>query len=208
MRQGICRVRRGVKKGDAAATISRAALAGTDKLAEQALDLFMAVYGQEAANLALKVMATGGLFLAGGISPKILAKLSVPYSCRLSWKRGGCGRWWNRFRFRLLPMIKRIAGGGALRRRPWQRTAGLSSDQWRERDSVSSAVEIRTFTTPQEISAAAAEEVVRAANEAVNRDGRFTLALSGGSTPRISTIYWPRMLARLCPGIECFFLGR
>jgi 6-phosphogluconolactonase len=49
---------------------------------------------------------------------------------------------------------------------------------------VSSAVEIRTFTTPQEISAAAAEEVVRAANEAVNRDGRFTLALSGGSTPK------------------------
>ncbi len=49
---------------------------------------------------------------------------------------------------------------------------------------MSSAVEIRTFTTPQEISAAAAEEVVRAANEAVNRDGRFTLALSGGSTPK------------------------
>jgi glucokinase len=67
-----------LRKGDAAATISRAALAGTDKLAEQALDLFMAVYGQEAANLALKVMATGGLFLAGGISPKILAKLSGP----------------------------------------------------------------------------------------------------------------------------------
>lgn len=49
---------------------------------------------------------------------------------------------------------------------------------------MSSAVEIRTFTTPQEISAAAAEEVVHAANEAVKRDGRFTLALSGGSTPK------------------------
>ena len=37
-----------------------------------------AVYGAEAANLALKVMATGGLFLAGGISPKVLAKLKGP----------------------------------------------------------------------------------------------------------------------------------
>lgn len=49
---------------------------------------------------------------------------------------------------------------------------------------MSSAVEIRTFTTPQEISAAAAEEIVHAANEAVKRDGRFTIALSGGSTPK------------------------
>ena len=37
-----------------------------------------AVFGAEASNLALKTMATGGLFLAGGISPKILAKLKGP----------------------------------------------------------------------------------------------------------------------------------
>jgi len=47
-------------------------------LAEKALDVWISVYGAEAANLALKVMATGGLFLAGGISPKILAKLKCP----------------------------------------------------------------------------------------------------------------------------------
>jgi glucokinase len=64
-----------LKQGDAAAVISGAALEGTNELAAKALDVWIAVYGAEAANLALKIMATGGLFLAGGISPKILAKL-------------------------------------------------------------------------------------------------------------------------------------
>jgi 6-phosphogluconolactonase len=45
-------------------------------------------------------------------------------------------------------------------------------------------VEIRTLTTPQELFEAAAEEVVRTANEAVAQRGRFTIALSGGSTPK------------------------
>jgi glucokinase len=63
---------------DAAPVISRAALDGSDPLAEKALDLWISVYGAEASNLALKVMATGGLFLAGGISPKILPKLMGP----------------------------------------------------------------------------------------------------------------------------------
>jgi 6-phosphogluconolactonase len=49
---------------------------------------------------------------------------------------------------------------------------------------LSSSVEIRTLTTPQELFAAAAEEVVRAATDAVAQRGRFTIALSGGSTPQ------------------------
>ena len=49
---------------------------------------------------------------------------------------------------------------------------------------MSSSPEIRTLTTPQELFAAAAEEVVRVATEAVSQRGRFTIALSGGSTPR------------------------
>jgi glucokinase len=68
----------GMMKGDPAAAISRAALNGTDAIAEKALELWIAVYGAEASNLALKVMATGGLFIAGGISPKILQKLQAP----------------------------------------------------------------------------------------------------------------------------------
>jgi glucokinase len=67
-----------LKQGDPAAAISRAAIEGSNPLAEKALDLWIAVYGAEAGNLALKVMATGGLFLTGGISPKILSKLTGP----------------------------------------------------------------------------------------------------------------------------------
>lgn len=67
-----------IQSQDPAAAISHAALAGTDKLAEQALDVWIAVYGAESSNWALKAMATGGLFLAGGITPKILPKLKGP----------------------------------------------------------------------------------------------------------------------------------
>jgi glucokinase len=67
----------GPEKADAAA-ISGAALAGTDPLARQALEIWISVYGAEASNLALKIMATGGLFLTGGISPKVLPALTGP----------------------------------------------------------------------------------------------------------------------------------
>lgn len=45
-------------------------------------------------------------------------------------------------------------------------------------------MEIRVLTTPQELFEAAAEEVLRAAREAVEQRGRFTIALPGGSTPK------------------------
>ena len=49
---------------------------------------------------------------------------------------------------------------------------------------MSSSLEIRTLNTPQELFEAAAELVASAASEAVTERGRFTLALSGGSTPK------------------------
>jgi glucokinase len=67
-----------VTGGNAAAAISHAALDGNNPLASAALDLWISVYGAEAGNLALKIMATGGIFLSGGISPKILPKLTGP----------------------------------------------------------------------------------------------------------------------------------
>ncbi len=60
---------------DPSAAIAHAALEGTSALCVQALDLFMSLYGAEAGNLALKAMATGGVFVGGGIAPKIIQQL-------------------------------------------------------------------------------------------------------------------------------------
>jgi glucokinase len=60
---------------DSAACITRDALSGADALCVEALDWFTRLYGAEAGNLALKMKATGGLYLGGGIAPKILPAL-------------------------------------------------------------------------------------------------------------------------------------
>lgn len=57
------------------AAISARGLDGSDPAAVEALDLFAAVYGAQAGNLALTVLATGGVYLAGGIAPRVIAKL-------------------------------------------------------------------------------------------------------------------------------------
>jgi len=64
--------------GDAAAAISAAALDERDAICAEALDLFVHLYGVEAGNHALKIMATGGIYIGGGIAPKILDKLKGP----------------------------------------------------------------------------------------------------------------------------------
>ena len=63
-----------IRKGDPAAAISEVALSGKSDLCARTLDLFVSIYGAEAGNLSLKVMATRGLFVGGGIAPKILNK--------------------------------------------------------------------------------------------------------------------------------------
>jgi glucokinase len=64
-----------IKAGDPAAEIAEAGLKGQAEIAKQTLDLFASIYGAEAGNLALKSMAVNGVYLGGGIAPKILAKL-------------------------------------------------------------------------------------------------------------------------------------
>ena len=58
-----------------AAEITEAALAGTDPLAVQTLEMFVSAYGAFTGNLALTVLPQGGVYLAGGIAPRMLAKL-------------------------------------------------------------------------------------------------------------------------------------
>jgi len=64
-----------IRSGDASAAISRAALAGRSELAQTALQMFVEIYGAMAGNLALLLKSTGGLYVGGGIAPKIMEKL-------------------------------------------------------------------------------------------------------------------------------------
>lgn len=64
-----------IKVEDPAAVIAEVGLAGHAEVCKQALDLFAAIYGAEAGNLALKALALDGVYLGGGIAPKLLPKL-------------------------------------------------------------------------------------------------------------------------------------
>ena len=63
---------------DPAPVISQAALDASSDLCVRALEMFVSFYGAEAGNLVLKLMATGGLYIGGGIAPRIIAKLREP----------------------------------------------------------------------------------------------------------------------------------
>jgi len=64
--------------GSLSSAISEEAMEGTDPVCKEALDIFLSVYGAEAGNLALKCLPVGGLFVGGGIAPKILKALEGP----------------------------------------------------------------------------------------------------------------------------------
>lgn len=82
-RDGFAREKRAVaaeleSASDRAAVISRLGLSGRDKLSRGALETFISIYGSEAGNLALQYRATGGVYVGGGIAPKILRALRRP----------------------------------------------------------------------------------------------------------------------------------
>ncbi len=60
---------------DPNAVITELALAAKSEICEKALDMFVSAYGAEAGNLALKILSVGGLYVGGGIAPRILEKL-------------------------------------------------------------------------------------------------------------------------------------
>ena len=61
---------------DPNAVISAAGLTGEDPLAARTLDLFVSVFGSAAGDLALVAKATGGIYVGGGIAPRILPRLT------------------------------------------------------------------------------------------------------------------------------------
>jgi len=61
--------------GDLGAVVSQAGLAGKDPVCVDTIDCFTRNYGAEAGNLALKMLALGGVYIGGGIAPKMLVKM-------------------------------------------------------------------------------------------------------------------------------------
>ena len=64
-----------LRQSDPSAVVSEAGLAGESDLCVRALEMFVSIYGAEAGNLALKAMAVAGIYVGGGIAPKIIEKL-------------------------------------------------------------------------------------------------------------------------------------
>jgi glucokinase len=64
-----------LRSEEPAPLISRAGLEGRAEICTRALALFVAIYGAEAGNLGLRMLATGGVYLGGGIGPRILPAL-------------------------------------------------------------------------------------------------------------------------------------
>lgn len=67
-----------LKGQDPSPIISQAGLDGSSALCVKALELFVDLFGSECGNMGLKAMATGGVYLGGGIAPRILPKLKSP----------------------------------------------------------------------------------------------------------------------------------
>ena len=60
---------------DPNAVITELALAAKSEICEKAMDMFVSAYGAETGNLALKILSVGGVYVGGGIAPRILDKL-------------------------------------------------------------------------------------------------------------------------------------
>lgn len=82
---------------DPAMVISHVGMNGKAAICEQTLDIFVGVYGAEAGNLALKLLATGGIYLSGGIAARILARLQTPAFLQAFVSKG-----------RMQPLLERI----------------------------------------------------------------------------------------------------
>ena len=101
--------------GDPARVIAEAALAGADALCGRALDMFISAYGAAAGNLALTGTAVGGVYIGGGIAPKILPRLTGGSFIRAFLDKGRFEAYLRRIPVRVL-LDDRTAMLGAARR--------------------------------------------------------------------------------------------
>ena len=167
-----------LEHGDAAAGFPRAALDGSNPLAEHALDLWISVYGAEAGNLALKAMATGGIFLGGGITPKILPKL-VRATFHASFSREGQAAFasGNDSGAGHYQRQERVCWGRRGARQPIAAMAARERCECVGR-SAAACHSAGTF------SGGGGGSYPRCQLTRLRDRGRFTIALSGGSTPK------------------------
>jgi glucokinase len=86
-----------LKTGDFGAVVTHAGLEGKDPVCVEAVDCFTRNYGAEAGNLALKMLALGGVYIGGGIAPKMLPKMQSPIFLDAFYRKG-----------RLSPLLKSI----------------------------------------------------------------------------------------------------
>ena len=56
---------------DSPSAISKAALSGDDDKASEAVDMFLSIIGAEAGHMGLRLLAKGGVYICGGITPKV-----------------------------------------------------------------------------------------------------------------------------------------
>jgi glucokinase len=87
---------------DPAAVINEVGSAGADLRCARAVEMFIAIYGAEASNLALKFMALGGVFIGGGIAPKMLASLNGGGFIRAFNDKGRLGELLRRIEVRVI----------------------------------------------------------------------------------------------------------
>lgn len=68
-------LKKAIKEGDSPRMITDFGSRGVSRACKKALQLFVSIYGSEAGNLAMKMLAIGGLYIGGGIAPKILKEM-------------------------------------------------------------------------------------------------------------------------------------
>ena len=103
-----------LKEKDPSAEIANAGLKGRCELCVKALDMFVSFYGAEAGNLALKTMAIGGVYVGGGIAPRIIKKLKGPLFMAAFTAKGRMRKLMNDMPVRVIKNEKAALLGAAL----------------------------------------------------------------------------------------------